>query len=57
MFLGDNRDGNGGGDSVSFVVGENDRGPVAQNAARAQAGLRSRHEHDRRPEHEQERDS
>jgi cold shock CspA family protein len=44
MFLGENRDGIGGGDSVSFVVGENDRGPVAQNAARSQPVWRHRHE-------------
>jgi class 3 adenylate cyclase/cold shock CspA family protein len=56
MFLGDNRDNIGGGDSVSFVVGENDRGPVAQNAARAQASWRPRHDHDSLREHEHERD-
>jgi cold shock CspA family protein len=44
MFLGDNRDGIGGGDSVAFVVGENDRGPVAQNASRAPAHWRHRQE-------------
>jgi cold shock CspA family protein/class 3 adenylate cyclase len=37
MFLGENRDAIGGGDSVGFTVGENDRGPVAQNAVRATA--------------------
>src|SRR5688572_4833958 len=42
MFLGENRDGIGGGDSVGFVVGENDRGPVAQNASRAQQTWRPR---------------
>jgi cold shock CspA family protein len=42
MFLGENRDGIGGGDSVGFTVGENDRGPVAQNASRAQAPWRPR---------------
>jgi len=57
MFLGENRDGIGGGDSVSFVVGENDRGPVAQNAARAQAAPRSRRDHDALHEHEHERDN
>lgn len=57
MFLGDNRDGIGGGDSVAFVVGENDRGPVAQNAARAQSPLRSRHDHEALHEHEHERDN
>jgi cold shock CspA family protein len=41
MFLGENRDGIGGGDSVGFTVGENDRGPVAQNASRAQATWRA----------------
>jgi class 3 adenylate cyclase/cold shock CspA family protein len=56
MFLGDNRDNIGGGDSVGFVVGENDRGPVAQNAARAQASWRARHEHEPLHEHERERD-
>ena len=42
MFLGENRDGIGGGDSVGFTVGENDRGPVAQNASRAQTPWRPR---------------
>jgi class 3 adenylate cyclase/cold shock CspA family protein len=56
MFLGDNRDNIGGGDSVSFMVGENDRGPVAQNAARAQPTWRPRHDHDGLREHEHERD-
>jgi cold shock CspA family protein len=56
MFLGDNRDNIGGGDSVGFTVGENDRGPVAQSAARAQATWRPRHEHDGLREHEHERD-
>jgi cold shock CspA family protein len=46
MFLGENRDGIGGGDSVAFVVGENDRGPVAQNASRAHQGYRPRPEAD-----------
>ncbi len=44
MFLGENRDGIGGGDSVGFVVGENDRGPVAQNASRANPAPRHRHD-------------
>jgi hypothetical protein len=38
------------------MVGENDRGPVAQNAARAQAMWRPRHDHDGLREHEHERD-
>jgi len=46
MFLGENRDGIGGGDSVGFTVGENDRGPVAQNASRSQQTWRPRPEID-----------
>jgi cold shock CspA family protein len=46
MFLGENRDGIGGGDSVSFTVGENDRGPVAQNASRSAASWRPRPDYD-----------
>jgi class 3 adenylate cyclase/cold shock CspA family protein len=58
MFLGENRDGIGGGDSVGFTVGENDRGPVAQNASRAQATWRPRHEPDpfQPPTRERERE-
>lgn len=44
MFLGDNREGFSGGDTVAFTVGENDRGPVAQNASRAGVASRPRHE-------------
>ena len=46
MFLGENRDGIGGGDSVAFTVGENDRGPVAQNASRSHQTWRPRPEVD-----------
>jgi hypothetical protein len=42
---------------VGFVVGENDRGPVAQNAARAQAIYRARPELDGVHVREREQDN